>query len=161
MVRHDGPAPSPYTGGDGAGPPEASFPARANLAAIYLLRYHEIMKAGNDKSRGKVAEPVQVYLDPVDRGRLHWLTEQLGTTKSDVLRRALEALERQITDPESHPALRIMKIAEGVAPAPSPDYDVAVEHDRFLADSEEASWKADTRNTASKGRKRSAGRKRG
>jgi len=89
-----------------------------------------------------------VYLDPVDRGRLEWLTEQLDTTKSDVLRRALEALERQIADPQSHPALRIMKIAEGVTPASSPDYDVAVEHDRFLADSEVASWRGEARERA-------------
>ena len=119
------------------------------------------MKNPNDKSRGKVAEPVQVYLDPVDRGRLDWLTEQLDTTKSDVLRRALEALERLIADPESHPALRIMKIAEGVASAVSPDYDVAVEHDRFLADSEEASWKGEAGKPVARGRQRRAGRKRG
>ena len=119
------------------------------------------MKSPNDRSRGKVTEPVQVYLDPVDRGRLEWLTEQLDTTKSDVLRRALEALERQIADPEAHPALRIMKIAEGVAPAISPEYDVAVEHDRFLADSEEASWKGEARKPAAHGRQGRAGRKLG
>ncbi len=110
------------------------------LACSPMISYHEIMTKHDDKKGRKVAEPVQVYLDPVDRGRLEWLTEQLDTTKSDVLRRALEALERQISDPESHPALRIMKIAEGVQPSGLPGYDVAVEHDRCLADSEVASW---------------------
>jgi hypothetical protein len=105
-----------------------------------MIYYHEDMTKHDDKKGRKVAEPVQVYLDPVDRGWLEWLTEQLDTTKSDVLRRALEALERQISDPESHPALRIMKIAEGAQPSASPGYDVAVEHDSFLADSEVASW---------------------
>lgn len=117
------------------------------------------MSKGNDKDRRKVAEPVQVYLDPVDRGRLEWLTEQLDTTKSDVLRRALEAFERQIADPESHPALRIMKVAEGATPASSPDYDVAVEHDRFLVDTEVASWSGETRKPAA--RRQRATRKRG
>ncbi len=42
-----------------------------------------------------MAEPVQVYLQPPDRERLDRLTDRLGTTKSDVLRRGLEALEAQ------------------------------------------------------------------
>jgi hypothetical protein len=41
----------------------------------------------------RVAEPVQVYLDRPDRERLERLAEQLDTTKSDVLRRGLEALQ--------------------------------------------------------------------
>ncbi len=41
----------------------------------------------------RVAEPVQVYLDPADRDRLDRLTERLEATKSDVLRRGLEALD--------------------------------------------------------------------
>ncbi len=42
---------------------------------------------------GRVAEPVQVYLDRPDRERLDRLAAQLEATKSDVLRRGLEALE--------------------------------------------------------------------
>ena len=117
------------------------------------------MTKNHDSDRRRIAEPVQVYLDPADRGRLEWLTEELDTTKSDVLRRALEALERQITDPESHPALRIMKIAEGVAPSSAPGYDVAVEHDRFLTDSEVASWRSEARKPAA--RRRGSAKKRG
>jgi hypothetical protein len=44
-------------------------------------------------SERRVAEPVQVYLDPADRARLDRLTERLDATKSDVLRRGLEALD--------------------------------------------------------------------
>jgi hypothetical protein len=86
----------------------------------------------------KVSEPVQVYLDAPDRERLDWLTAELGATKSDVLRRALEALERDLTDPESHPLLRLCGLgaADG---GPRVDYDPVVEHDRFLA---EANWPA-------------------
>jgi hypothetical protein len=47
------------------------------------------------KPASRVAEPVQVYLQPPDRERLERLAERLGATKSDVLRRGLEALEAQ------------------------------------------------------------------
>lgn len=83
---------------------------------------------------------MQVYLDPADRGRLERLRVQLQSSKSDVLRRGLEALERQLTDPREHPALRIIGIAVGAGETAEPPYDVAREHDRFLADVEEASW---------------------
>jgi hypothetical protein len=53
------------------------------------------MKRDNEKRRRgpRVAEPVQVYLETSDRARLDRLTTRLGATKSDVLRRGLEALE--------------------------------------------------------------------
>jgi len=53
------------------------------------------MKRDHDKGKraSRVAEPVQVYLETSDRARLDRLTARLGTTKSDVLRRGLEALE--------------------------------------------------------------------
>ena len=55
---------------------------------------------------GRVAEPVQVYLDRPDRERLDRLAAQLEATKSDVLRRGLEALEsltRRVTGPAAAP----------------------------------------------------------
>jgi hypothetical protein len=53
------------------------------------------MKAGHGRRRltERVAEPVQVYLSPPDRERLERLAAALNATKSDVLRRGLEALE--------------------------------------------------------------------
>ena len=42
---------------------------------------------------GRVGEPVQVYLTPPERERLDRLAAELESTKSDVLRRGLEALE--------------------------------------------------------------------
>ena len=123
--------------------------------------YHDIMVKPNDRRRRGVAEPVQVYLEPADRARLDWLTETLDTTKSHVLRRALEALERQVADPEAHPALRIMRIAEGLTPSGSPGYDVAAEHDRFLADSEEGSWRRDAPEPARTAHGRRTAKKRG
>jgi hypothetical protein len=48
---------------------------------------------GSGTPERRVAEPVQVYLDPADRARLERLTARLDATKSDVLRRGLEALD--------------------------------------------------------------------
>ena len=97
---------------------------------------------------GRVREPVQVYLDPDDRARLERLTERLETSKSEALRRGLEALERQLTDPAEHPALRIVGIAgrEGAAAQetdPDRPQDAAREHDRVLTDAEESTWQGD------------------
>jgi Arc/MetJ-type ribon-helix-helix transcriptional regulator len=98
------------------------------------------MTKSHDKRASRVSEPVQVYLDRGQRRRLEQLASHLGLSKSDVVRRGLEALERQMADPADHPALRIIGIAsaESVKPA---DFDVAREHDRFLAESERKSWK--------------------
>jgi len=90
-------------------------------------------------TKRRVSEPVQVYLDAVERQRLERLAQQLGATKSDVLRRGLEVLERQASDPDAHPALQIIGLADRERVG-GPAYDVAREHDRFLADSEQASW---------------------
>lgn len=88
----------------------------------------------------RVREPVQVYLDPGDRERLERLRRQLEASKSEVLRRGLEALERDLLDPEHHPALRIIgMLGEGSRP-PVEGPDPAREHDRCLADAEEAGW---------------------
>lgn len=88
----------------------------------------------------RVREPVQVYLEAGDLDRLDRLRRQLAASKSDVLRRGLEALERDLLDPERHPALRIIgMLGDGPAAAPEGP-DPAREHDRVLADGEEASW---------------------
>jgi Arc/MetJ-type ribon-helix-helix transcriptional regulator len=92
--------------------------------------------------RNRISEPtpVQVYLAPDDRRRLERLADQFDLSKSDVLRRGLAALEREMMDPNAHPALRIIGIA-----ADGPDeqgFDAGRDHDRFLADAEEASWRA-------------------
>ena len=92
--------------------------------------------------RPRVAEPVQVYLRVEEQERLAWLTRELDTTKSDVLRRGLEALERQMTDPAEHPALRVIGILGPCSAIRADGVDEAREHDRVLADAEEASWQA-------------------
>lgn len=96
----------------------------------------------HDKKKRRVAEPVQVYLAPAEKARLEALARHLGATRSDVLRRALVALEREVMEPGSHPALQIIGLAESERPGPG-GYDVAREHDRFLAESEVGSWEAE------------------
>jgi hypothetical protein len=88
----------------------------------------------------RVAEPVQVYLRSDEQERLARLTARLDATKSEVLRLGLEALERQLIDPREHPALAIIGIAAGAKRADAGD-DAARDHDRLLADAEEASWR--------------------
>jgi hypothetical protein len=88
----------------------------------------------------RVREPVQVYLDPSDRDRLERLTARLESTKSDVLRRGLEALELQLTDPAKHPAMRIVGLLRDAPATHHGAIDVAREHDRVLADAEESAW---------------------
>ena len=88
----------------------------------------------------RVREPVQVYLDPADQDRLERLRSQLNSSKSDVLRRGLEALERALFDPDHHPALRIIGLADGSPVAEDPGYDVAQEHDRYFSQTETESW---------------------
>ncbi len=96
------------------------------------------MKYSNDKPpRRRVSEPVQVYLRPRERDRLERLTAKLDTTKSDVLRRGLEALESQLSDPGRHPSLDIIGI---VSTTDHPGIDVARDHDEYFAATEIASW---------------------
>jgi hypothetical protein len=97
------------------------------------------MKKNHEQGSGRVAEPVQVYLKRPDRDRLERLAAQLDATKSDVLRRGLAALERALGDPATHPALRLIALAERET-APPVGYDVAREHDRALIDAETTAW---------------------
>lgn len=96
-----------------------------------------------DHRSGRVREPVQVYLAQDEQERLKRLTEQLDSSKSDVLRRGLEALERELLDPERHPALAIVGLATSAGHPPT--LDAAREHDRVLADTEERSWRGGRR----------------
>ena len=114
--------------------------AGCNIDPWEHSHYHDIMKQRHDKPARRVAEPVQVYLSAPDRERLARLTAHLDASKSEVLRRGLEALEGQLADPAAHPALRIIGIGSGYARRAAPGYDVAREHDRFLAESERTSW---------------------
>ena len=91
------------------------------------------------RRRVREAAPLQVYLVPDERERLERLAGQLDATKSDVIRRALLALERELLSPTSHPALRLIGIADAEKPGLAP-VDAARQHDHEIAEGEEASW---------------------
>ena len=103
-----------------------------------MSHYHDIMNTyRRSRKTPAVREPVQVYLDGPEQERLERLTRRLDATKSDVLRRGLQALEHQLLDPSGHPALRIAGIMNASGERAN---DAAREHDRVLADTEEESW---------------------
>ena len=108
------------------------------------MSYLIVMTDYHDKGRPprRVGEPAQVYLTESDRARLERLTVQLHASKSDVLRRGLEALELQHLEPSAHPALRLIGMVDDVIETDATD--VAREHDRVLASDEEASWPAES-----------------
>jgi hypothetical protein len=108
------------------------------------------MKQRHDK-RGRVAEPVQVYLARDERQTLKRMAEQLGLSMSDVIRRALITYEQTVLHPEVHPALRLVGLAGQEAGGPLA-YDVAVEHDRFLSDVAEPSRKSPAKRAKRRGR---------
>jgi Arc/MetJ-type ribon-helix-helix transcriptional regulator len=108
------------------------------------------MTKAHDNRGKRVSNPLQVYLDRGQQRRLEQLAAELGLSKSDVVRRGLEALERQVADPAEHPALRIIGIASDET-ARAAGYDVARDHDRYLAESERKSWQPATRARKSGG----------
>lgn len=83
-----------------------------------MKQHHESRKSG------RVAEPVQVYLERPDRERLERLVSRLDATKSDVLRRGLEALESQLRRPASRqPVVRPLPVFRGGYLQPGVDLD--------------------------------------
>jgi len=91
------------------------------------------------KRRVREATPLQVYLVEDERQRLQRLANQLDASKSDVVRRGLLALERELLSPSAHPALRLIGIADHEAAGITPT-DVARHHDEAIAEAEEVSW---------------------
>ena len=87
------------------------------------------------------ASPVQVYLGPDEQQRLTDLARRLDTNKSEVLRRGLLALEREVREPDEHPLLRAIGILGEEGPDPlDSGLDPARDHDEYLALAEERHW---------------------
>ena len=89
------------------------------------------------KRRAREAIPIQVYLVGDERQRLDRLAGHLDASKSDVIRRGLLALERELLSPSEHPALRLIGLADSEVRG---GVDAARTHDQVLTDAEEASW---------------------
>jgi hypothetical protein len=75
------------------------------------------------KTPDRVREPVQVYLDPPDQERLERLTRGLGLSKSEVLRRGLEALEALDRTPSPEPDVPPLPTFGGRGLQPGVDLD--------------------------------------
>ncbi len=86
-----------------------------------------------DDSKMKVREPVQVYLTSSDRKLLREVAAAAGLSGAEVLRRGLRRMAGEILA-ERSPAMQLleeMNAAEWPANMPG---DVAVNHDRYLAE---------------------------
>ena len=81
----------------------------------------------------RVGEPVQVFLDRPDHERLLGLAEQLGLSKSDVLRRGIAALQREVMNPASHPIAMLTGLVDGDDGRTEDGRDAGREHDAVLA----------------------------
>ena len=102
------------------------------------------------RRRVREAAPLQVYLVADERERLDRLADQLDATKSDVIRRGLLALERELLSPSAHPALKLIGIA-AAEDHETDSTDAARDHDRYLTDSEEAAWHRPTTRSSPRG----------
>ena len=109
--------------------------------------------------RVRETAPLQVYLVADERERLERLAGQLDATKSDVVRRALLALERELQSPTSHPALRLIGIADAEKPGLDPA-DAARDHDLVIAEGEETSWMSPPPTRTGRGSRKAAKKRR-
>jgi hypothetical protein len=86
-----------------------------------------------DDNKTKAREPVQVYLTSSDRKLLREVSAAAGLSGAEVLRRGLRRMAGEILA-ERSPAMQLleeMNAAEWPANMPT---DVAVNHDRYLAE---------------------------
>ena len=86
-----------------------------------------------DKKPARVREPVQVYLTSGDRKLLRDVAASAGISGAEVLRRGLRRMAGEILS-EQNPAMQLldeMNSAEWPKDMPT---DIAVKHDRYLAD---------------------------
>lgn len=111
------------------------------------------MTRSHEKRPKRVAEPLQVYLDAPERMRLDRLAQRLGATKSDVVRSALEALERSLPTGPQLPYEQVIAIGAEAPASTDPGYDVAREHDRFLAAREVEGWTQRVKRPSSRRRR--------
>lgn len=86
-----------------------------------------------------VREPVQVYLEPEDRALLDRIAKKTGTSRAEILRQGIRRVGAEVLASDS-PMLKLLTSAKVTGGSRAPA-DVALEHDRYLADLEQESWK--------------------
>ena len=74
-------------------------------------------------------KPVQVYLDRSYQAKLTLLATRLGISQAEVLRRGLDALVRNMVQPEDDPAMQLVGLMGDQSDSPG---DLSIEHDGYV-----------------------------
>lgn len=79
----------------------------------------------------RIREPVQVYLDPADRGLLDELARRSGLPRAELLRRGLRRLADELLA-ERAPGWSFARLVGALGEDPSLPEDLAAHHDEYL-----------------------------
>jgi hypothetical protein len=87
----------------------------------------------SESSKGKVREPVQVYLTLQDRRLLKEVAAAAGVSGAEVLRRGLRRMAGEVLSDRS-PAMQMLEEMNAAKwPSDTPS-DLALNHDQYLAE---------------------------
>ena|SRR6266496_3323066 len=84
------------------------------------------------RSSRRVREPVQAYLDEVDRALLEQVAHRTGLSRAEILRRGLRAFAQQ-TLTERPPGWSFESLIGVLGDDPSIPTDLSERHDEYLA----------------------------
>ena len=84
------------------------------------------------RSSRRVREPVQAYLDEVDRALLEQVADRTGLSRAEILRRGLRAFAQQ-TLTERPPGWSFESLIGVLGDDPSIPTDLSERHDEYLA----------------------------
>ncbi len=84
------------------------------------------------RSSRRVREPVQAYLDEVDRALLEQVADRTGLSRAEILRRGLRAFAQQALT-ERPPGWSFESLIGVLGDDPSIPTDLSERHDEYLA----------------------------
>ncbi|HLE56437.1 MAG TPA: hypothetical protein VJB15_05085 [Rhodothermia bacterium] len=87
----------------------------------------------SDSHKGKVREPVQVYLTLQDRRLLKEVAAAAGVSGAEVLRRGLRRMAGEILS-DRNPAMQMLEEMNGAEWSPDTPSDAGLRHDHHLAE---------------------------
>ena len=79
----------------------------------------------------RVREPVQVYLDPVDRELLEEVAAQTGLSRAEILRRGLRGFAERALGMQA-PGWSLEGLIGALGEGPDAPRDLAKKHDEYL-----------------------------
>lgn len=88
----------------------------------------------SDAAKGKVREPVQVYLTLRDRQLLKEVAAAAGVSGAEVLRRGLRRMAGEVLSDQS-PAMQMLEEMNAADWPPDTPRNAALNHDQYLAES--------------------------